>query len=696
MAKRIVQTVTEDLVSKHVWDYDIEQFANFFLACFKNIRTGEWRRFIIFHDYRDDKLSIDQTEALINFMEREIQTVIGYNNHEYDDLMLKHILINKEMFLNSAKTSEIVLSMKRLNDRIINRQRTKDGVQKKDEYLRTLKSKKFFGSMDLFMHFNTVDRVSLKQLAINHKWPNIIDLPHPPDHIVVREEIKEIVFYCDNDVNITEHHRKSTEESIKFRTDLTKLYKVNLINSNNTNIAKATIRKFYCEETGIKFEDFKDKRTFYKTIDLRTCISPKIRFSTQKYAHLLNTIRNKTVLPYKVDIKEIDPRTGKYIKEKKQFEYILQTKYLTHTIGLGGIHSNNYAEELTESKEFSYLDVDVDSFYPWLIVNEGLFPKHLGPEFVRVYKEKILLVRMKAKKLAKEGINMAENTIINEALKNTANSTFGLTKSMFSWLYDPHVATYICISGQLFLCMLMERIEELTDCVVVYSNTDGITTRIPKGSEDDFHRICQQWEKYTGFSLEYINYKRMVFKDINNYLMITADKKKEFKEKGLFVTKKRINQGYTYPVIADALYNYYINSTPVDKFIKSVSDPYAFIKAERTSQKKFMVYMHSKNDGPVLKLQKSNRWIITNGNPEEGSIIKYSKIVVDPKTNKPKATKMQKGRMMTLVNNMEGYTDISKLKIDYDFYILECWKVIKSIKVFKPQEHRRYQQKSLF
>lgn len=691
------QIITENAVQKRVWTYDIEQFANFHLQSFKDVTTGERRKFIIYHDYRDDSFSINQVGALVNFIENEVLTLIGYNNHDYDDLMIKHILLNKEMFIKSAKVSEIVMSLKKLNDRIINRQKIeKDGNVKKDEYIKNLKSHKKFNSIDLLGLFNTIDRVSLKQLAINHKWHNIIDLPFVPDHIVVYEEISTIITYCDNDVDITEFHLKYKEADIKFRKDLSKLYSVNVVNSNNTNIAKAIIKKFYCEETGRKFEEFKDKRTFYQHIELHSCISPKIRFTTSSFQKLHNTIRNTKVLPFKVDKKEMNPRTGKWIKEKKQFEYILKTKYLTHTIGLGGIHSNNYSEELREDNLYEYRDVDVDSFYPWLIVNEGLFPKHLGPEFVKVYKEKILLVRMDAKKKAKKGINVDETTIINEALKNTLNSTFGLTKSMFSWLYDPFVATYICISGQLFLCMLMERIEELTKCVIVYSNTDGITARIPKGELHNFERICKQWEEYCGFTLEHVNYKRMIFRDINNYLMVTTDKKKEIKEKGLFVTNKKINQGYAYPIVAKALYQYYVNNTPVEKYIKSQKDLFEFQKAERTSDKKFDVYIWPRNGDKAKKLQKSNRWIVTAGNANEGRIIKYSKISINPKTNKPKQTNMQKDRWLTVVNDMNSITDISKVKIDYDFYITECYKIIRSIKIFNPQVQKRLIQSTLF
>lgn len=682
-SKAAIQAVTD----KHVWVYDIEQFANFFLARFKEIHTGQRRGFIIYHDYRDQKLSINQVVGLIKFLEQEVKTLIGYNSHDYDDLMLKHIITNKVIF-STAKVAEIVQSTKALSDRIINQQYVEKTTGKKDKYLSGLKSTKKFGSLDLIKLFNTIDRVGLKQLAINLKWHNIIDLPFHPDHIVVYEEIEVITFYCDNDVDITDEFRRYKEADLRFRKDLSRLYGINVMNSNDTNISKAVIRKFYCEETSKKFDEFKDLRTYpSKSLPLRTCISKKIRFSTQKYMHLLNVIRNKTV-----DITMTQKQRG---SKEKEFEYVLKTKYISHTIGLGGIHSNNDPEELRENKEYVYIDADVTSFYPRLIVNEKLFPKHLGQEFTSIYEKNILDLRVKAKKDMQKGIDVESNKVIELALKNAANHTFGLTKSIYSWMYDPYVTTYITISGQLFLCMLMERLEELTDCVVVYSNTDGITTRVPRKSIDDYYRICAQWEQATGFSLDYVNYKRMVLYSISDYLMITSDKKKEFKEKGFFTTVKLINKGYQYPVISKALYNYYINNTPVDKFIKSQTDVYDFLKAERTSEKKYDIYFWPRKEGKPVKLQKSNRWIVTKGHPNEGIMVKYSKNRLN-KQNKPAQTKMQKDRYMVVANNMAGYQDITKVHVDYEFYINECIKIIKLIKIFDGTNHFRMTQGALF
>lgn len=686
-----------------VYTYDIEQFKNFFSISFKNYDTKERHKFIIYHDYRDPKLSINDFHKLLAFIETNIMTVIGYNNINYDDLMVKHIIINKVIFM-TASVADIVMSMKNLSDRIINQQRNEKLTGKKDKYIAGLKSQRKFGTIDLLELFNTVDRVSLKQIAINLKWHNIIDLPFDPDHIVVREEIDTIMLYNDNDVDITEALLIKKEPDLKFRKDLGSIYKINIINSNDTNVAKAIVRKFYNEETGLTFEDYKDKRTFYKTINLHQCVSSKVRFMTVNYQKLLNTIRNTTILPSKDESKAAIRKRNeenkaiaiaegkKFKKEKedvKQFEYILKSKYISHTIGLGGIHSINASEELRETEDYEYIDADVASFYPWLIVNENLYPKHLGPEFIRAYRDKIIKKRIEIKELWLNNIDYDLNKTIDEGLKKTANSTYGLTKSMFSFLYDPMVTTYVCITGQLFLLMLIERLEELTDCVVVYSNTDGITTKVPKHAKEDYFRICHQWERRLGLKLEFVNYRRMLLKDINNYMMVTNSETKPVKQIGLFLTKKKLNQAYDYPIIAKALEAYYVKNIPIDVTIKSETDVFEFMKAERTSTAKYNIYLHpksAKEDDKPIKLQKTNRWIVTNGFKEEGRIMKYSKTRIDA-SGRPAGTNMQKGRMLTLVNDASKYTKVTDLYIDYDFYISECYKVIKDLKFRNNSNH---------
>jgi hypothetical protein len=470
---------TEAQKQPKAWAYDIEVYPNLFSATFIHLNSDEERRFIIFHDFRDSNLSINHFNEFLQFMDTEVKTLVGYNNHGYDDIIVKHLMETRS-FLKAASPKDITASCKSLNDKIINEQnRDQNGERRTlDPYIDSLMKRKLFGTLDLLLLFNTINRVGLKQIAINLRWPEIIDLPHPPSHIVVREEVNEIMYYNSNDVKITKRLFEDRKEVIQYRREYSAEFNTNVVNSNDTTIAKVILRKAYSEVTGLKYEEYRDKRTFRGYLQLGSCVAGKIYFISENYNKALNAFRNAKpvntskiddeindsadnksakVQPYKVDA-EGRIILGEQVKDKKskqkQFEYILDTKYLSHTLGLGGIHSNNPPEIIDEDSEYDLWDIDVESYYPRILINEKLYPKHLGPEFVKVYEHKLFYPRIRAKQEGKEAYQ--------QMLKIALNSTFGLTKSAYSWLYDPKVTLSITISGQLYLMMLMERLELFT------------------------------------------------------------------------------------------------------------------------------------------------------------------------------------------------------------------------------------------
>jgi hypothetical protein len=689
--------MSNEKIKRRSFCFDLECYQNFFSAVFIHINSDAKREFIIFNDPRDPKLNINQFNELMVFVQSEVLTLIGYNNRDYDDMLLKHLL-NNIAFFKTAKPLDINTSLKGLSDKIINQEKRRgdDEAVSSDPYLDALRQRKYFGSMDLMQQFNTVKRIPLKQLAINMRWPQIIDLPYEPSHIVVHEEIAEIMYYNDNDVQITKRLLEEREELVTQRRNYTKENDVNVLNANDTTLARTVIRKFYSEVTGIKFEEYRNKRTLRPVLRLSDCVSRKVKFMTADYQKALNYVRNHKPLNtmqalkemFRTEVVELLDGTTKtvHIKEKqpnKSFEYIFRSKYITHTVGLGGIHSNNVSEIIQEDGEHELIDADVASYYPSIIVKEGLYPGHLGPKFVEVYRDKIYNQRLEAKAKGEK--------VIADTLKISLNSTFGLTKSAHSWLYDPHVTFFITISGQLFLLMLMERIEFYTDAKVVYSNTDGITCKVPKDQKELFYSICKQWQAYTGFGLEFQNFKRMVIRDVNNFLMVTYDKKKPVKVKGVFMnayvdrpTPDWIALGYSFPIIAKALQAYYSKNVNPEVFIKQQTDIYDFMRAERTSPKSYTVTFEGR-DGKAVVLQKNNRWIVTKGNEAEGYLRKTSiREIIKGKPNKRlgKTSEMQKDRLVTVLNDMtKPHANISMYKLDYDFYLTEIYKVIKTIKV---------------
>lgn len=70
-----------------------------------------------------------------------------------------------------------------------------------------------------------------------------------------------------------------------------------------------------------------------------------------------------------------------------------------YRMGIGGLHSSESAVVNYSDDEYVLLDRDVTSYYPSIIIGNGLYPKQLGKAFLTVYKG-IIDRRVAAKKRA--------------------------------------------------------------------------------------------------------------------------------------------------------------------------------------------------------------------------------------------------------------------------------------------------------
>lgn len=626
--------------------YDIEVYPNLLLVCFKDYETGEKHHYYVFDDIHG-KQNVNQIQDLLPHIINRCQWLIGYNNWNYDDMVVKSLFLD-EKILKVAEPKVITNHCRTLSHRIIESQNEDKNLPEAYTYRKVNK----FESYDLIQLLNTIDRVSLKQLAINLRWHKIQDLPYPPDHIVEAHQIDEIIKYCYNDVDILkkafEYYTPIINERIKF----SKMIGIDVNNKNDTDIAKTVLATNYEKETGIPFEIFNKQRTFYDRVYLEKCISSKIKFNTRKYNKLLDKVKSIVIDPNKDESKS---------KKKKQFDLTFYSKYLSHTLGLGGIHSNNPSEILEDDGENEYWDLDVTSYYPRVMINDNLKPAHLDDRFLDIYDQNVVTKRVWAKK--------HKETVLANFLKITANGTFGLTNSKFCWMYDPYVTYSTTVNGQLYLMMLIEALEYYSRCIVVYSNTDGLTVKIPKGEKGRFKSICEHWMKATGFDLEFNRYDKMIVQDVNNYLMFTHEivDGKHYKNKGSYSWKKPITKGYEYPIVPKAVFEYFDKGTPIENTIIDCKDIYEFLIAERTNPKTFLVTLETA-DGERNTLQKNNRWIITKGQPGEGKLRKQNREDFE-------ITEMQKGRLVTVLNDIHSPL-VENYKLDYEYYINQAQQLI--------------------
>jgi DNA polymerase elongation subunit (family B) len=149
-----------------------------------------------------------------------------------------------------------------------------------------------------------------------------------------------------------------------------------------------------------------------------------------------------------------------------------------YRMGIGGLHSSEQKAIHYATDDTILVDRDVASYYPAIILNTGMYPEQMGPNFLTVYRD-IVRQRLDAKKRG--------DKVAADSLKITINGTFGKLGSPWSTLYAPNLLIQVTVTGQLALLMLIERLE-LRGIPVVSANTDGLVIKCPKRLDEHQER----------------------------------------------------------------------------------------------------------------------------------------------------------------------------------------------------------------
>ena len=156
--------------------------------------------------------------------------------------------------------------------------------------------------------------------------------------------------------------------------------------------------------------------------------------------------------------------------------------------------------------------------------------------------------------------------------------------------------------------MLIESIvDNIEDCTVLQSNTDGITIKIKKTDKDLLFSLCERWEELTKLKLEYQSYKTFILRDVNNYLAIDINNK--IKPKGCFEIIPMqngaiaYNKNWSMRVVPKALHAYYLEGIPIDEFIRNHTDIFDFCLSfrARAGWEILKVTINEENEKEIIK-----------------------------------------------------------------------------------------------
>lgn len=273
------------------------------------------------------------------------------------------------------------------------------------------------------------------------------------------------------------------------------------------------------------------------------------------------------------------PIEGRKTEQKTQLETMVAG--CPHQFGWGGVHG---ALEKYTGIGF-FLMCDVASLYPSLMIRYNLHSRNM--EDPKKYEE-IYHTRLKYKK---------EKNPLQAPLKLVLNSTYGVMKDKGNGLYDPLQANRVCVYGQLLLLDLIEKLEP--HCQLIQSNTDGILIKMPDGQDpnqwyEKIDDLAYEWEKRTGLILEFDEYVKVVQKDVNNYIVVSADGK--YKSKGAYVKKLSDLDYGDFPIVNKAVVDYIVKGIPVEQSINGCDKLKEFQMVTKIGGK----YKHLLHGGKIL------------------------------------------------------------------------------------------------
>lgn len=646
---------------KIVYVYDIEVFQNIFHCSVKNTETNNIYKFEISerkNQLRELVKFFKQVDKYITWGDYYTTNInipanvifCGYNNLHYDNPIINYI-IEYEDKLMQYNIPTICSSIFNLSKTITTSSEDNIDAWKHWKY------QIWFDTFDILtMLYSNKLRVGLKEIQVTMQYPNVQEFVCDWTKPLPLEDFDSMIDYNINDIESTSELLNRCKKDVDLRIAIEDEYGVRVLSKDGVNIGMKILTQKYLEKTGLTWQDIKDLRSPMSVIPLKDVILPFIKYDSPILQRVLDDMKNQIVSP-----------------GRKGYENKFVFNNLRYSVGVGGIHSVNSPEIIIPRDDEMLIDIDVASLYPSMLIEYEFYPKHLGKEFLEVYKQ-----------IKDERIEAKHNgdKVKNETLKLALNGLSGNLQNEHNFCYSPFAVMQIRINGQLLLLMLAEKLTQI-GCRIVQANTDGLFVLLKKDVYSKVNSICREWEQLTKLTLEEDRFKAMYQYAINDYFAITEDNK--VKEKGMFITAVKLGKGLTPKIIPKAVISFFKDGIPVEDTIKNCTDIRDFLMSEKTGKQWHVEYMNEEQ-------QRTNRFYAsTNGGylwkwkdtgNKEGEIITYTEPYVGEHRYKASARQYQNMLTASGVTLLNKFDDkpIEERKINYRYYIMEAYKIIRDLK----------------
>lgn len=597
---------------KPVLIFDTECYTNYWLLAFRNVTSKKITTFELY-----DGVPFDR-EKLCKILGS--YCLVGFNSINYDMPLI--FLVLKLTADPSFKVNEVTSLIKKANDLIINGKLKPWNIEDNFKF----KISKKIDHIDLIEV--APGKASLKIYGGRMHAKTVWELPYVPDELITPDKKQEILDYNINDLETTELLYHTLIPQLELREKMSKEYGEDLRSKSDAQIAEAVINSRLEEKSGKRPE--------------KNVIKPESVFRYQKPSFIVfDTPEMQNIARRMVECLYVTDYSGKIKMSEPLDKELLVFADSKYRVGVGGLHSCEKNITHSSDDEWIIIDRDVASYYPAIIINCMLYPKHMGRNFLSVY-HMIVKRRLEAK--------ASGDTVTADSLKITINGSFGKFGSKWSTLYSPDLLIQTTLTGQLSLLMLIEMLE-LNGAKVLSANTDGVVFKCRVLEKKKIDNIIYAWEILTGFDTEETPYRMLCSRDVNNYIAVKTNGGS--KMKGAY-TPPGLQKNPANEICVQAVIDYLKKDTPLRETILECEDPKKFVTV-RTVKGGAV-----KND---IYLGKAIRWYYRRG--EKGTINYKINNYTVPRTEGA-------APLMTLPETVPD-------DIDYNWYINEAKSILNDI-----------------
>lgn len=339
---------------------------------------------------------------------------------------------------------------------------------------------------------------SLKVYAGRLHCPLIQDLPFPPETVLTEQQAAVTMLYCMNDCACTADLYNALAKGMELRRSMTREYGIDLRSRSDAQVAERVL-EHELSSRGASF-------TRTSPPQVHRFRNPAcLRFDTPELRQLHKEV---------VDAEFPLNAQGRVGPAEAIAGRVVTVAGKGYQLGIGGLHSQETSTTWLVDEGHEMAHVDVTSYYPSIVLTQGLHPAAVDAALFLDTYASLVQRRVEAKRAGEKQIA--------DALKISINGVFGKQGSPHSIFYTPGNVMQITVSGQLYLLMLIERLEA-AGAEVLSGNTDGLMIRYPMAAKGAAVDAVRRWEADTGMTIEWEMLRSLHSRDVNNYVAVEAD-----------------------------------------------------------------------------------------------------------------------------------------------------------------------------